>query len=183
MKKAFNSVIGLLFFIIIPALAYSQNDCITYEGKEINCTDSAGNRIGLWIEFDINHEKFSEVIYSAGGIAVEKRYFRLNGEELREYSTSAQLNQKTIDFFKEEVKNAFNWRNVVPRDGKGIVVVSFIIQRDGKISDVRLLRGIHQSFNIEVLRCIQLLEGKIVVLGSEECTKPVLIILPINFGT
>ena len=63
-------------------------------------------------------------------------------------------NQARIDFINSMIK----YPTVAQDAGiQGIVYVSFIVNRDGKIVDIQVPRGIHESLDNEVIRVIQLM--------------------------
>jgi periplasmic protein TonB len=64
---------------------------------------------------------------------------------------------------------------------EGTVYVTFVIQGDGKVSDVKVLRGIHQKCDEEAVRVISMLPGW---SGGKQNGYPVAVkmVLPIKFS-
>ena len=82
---------------------------------------------------------------------------------------------------KEKIKLHFDWGNVVPRDGQGVVILSLLINCDGSIEEVRALRGVHSSLNEEAVRVAKLLGEDLIYIYSQECRVPLLVVFPIYF--
>jgi len=80
------------------------------------------------------------------------KYYDFERKELRNIITMEGLNSECILWLQKKVKSTFNWNNVIPRDGQGIVVLVFIANEKLEISNVRIIRGIHKSLNNEIKR-------------------------------
>jgi protein TonB len=61
-------------------------------------------------------------------------------------------NNKAIAFIKENLK--------YPEDADGAhgrVIVNFIVEEDGSISDIKIVRGVHPSLDAEAVRVVKLM--------------------------
>ena len=179
MDKPLNFIAIFFFFMAIPVLTYSQNNCLTYEGRQVNCLDSLENKIGLWLEFDVDTIAFKAIQYSPSSEVENTKFITKTGIEIEDYSTN--LNPSLIEKLRKKVKSNFDWRRVEPRDGKGLVTLSLMINVEGSIIDVRVLRGVHPSFNKEVERAAELIEKDFIFMCSKECKAPIISIFPIQF--
>lgn len=181
MSEMINWLVGVFFFAITPLFIYSQSvdKCIDYEGKLINCLDSAGNRVGLWLEFDIDSVKYKAILYSTSGEVEDTKFFRKTGSEIKDCTMN--LSPILVKKLRERIRFYFDWGNVVPRDGQGVVLLSLLINCDGSIDEVRILRGIHHSLNEEVMRAAKLLEDNLIFICPQECRTSLLVVFPIYF--
>jgi len=168
-----------LLLIAVPVLTYSQNSCTTFEERQINCFDSLGNKIGWWLEFDVDSVVYKEVLYSAPNRVAHVKFITKAGIEIEDYSMI--LNPLLVEKLRKSIKSNFNWGKVEPREGKGLVTLLLVINTEGNIIDIRVLRGIHPSFNAEMVRATRLVEKDLIFICQTESRVPVVIIVPIRF--
>jgi len=178
-NKLLTFTIRFFLLLAVPVLTYSQNNCTTFEGRQINCFDSVGNKIGWWLEFDVDSVVYKATLYSAPNRVVHTKFITKNGIEIEEYNMA--LNPLLIEELIKNIKANFNWGRVVPREGKGLVTLLLVINTEGEIIDIRVLRGIHPSFNEEVIRAAKLVEKDLIFICAKESQVPIVIIVPIRF--
>lgn len=176
------NLLGIILILLIINVSVKSQEVkrnSIFKGDTINCQDSLGNKIGLWILFDVDSVKYKEVVYSDSGDVSSVKLFKSDGKEISEYIE----NTDTIiaNRIKKKIKSNFNWKNINPPNGQGVVFVFIVSTCQGEIMDVRLLQGIHPSFNNEIKRATKQLEEDIICLCPNESKVPILIILPIEF--
>jgi TonB family protein len=55
----------------------------------------------------------------------------------------------------EHIKNNLKWPNLEDVDVQGRVIVSFVVEKDGSISDAKVIKSIHPAYDAEALRVIK----------------------------
>lgn len=157
---------NILFFIILIncTLSFSQQDTIVikYSTKNRNTISYYNETDGLVrIEnYDENGLLYKKVWKATTNKADSVEYFDTEGNII---NISTPFWKIILDYpnfpFKDIEKiisDGFNWNNVVPREGNGSVLLSFtIIDTSFKITNIRVLSGIHKSLNEEVIRSAQ----------------------------
>lgn len=116
-----------------------------------------GKKNGFWEEYNSKSKIKNEDLYDHGEFISGK--FTTDDEETGTYTIKEKLPQ-----FKGGVKRfyVFLSNNLkYPSDSKknkeqGQVVLKFIVEKDGTLSDIKVLRGISSSLDDEAIRVLQL---------------------------
>ena len=168
----------ILLLVLQGLFAFCQVD-------KTNNLDSNGNKVDLKLYYDADSILFKKVWYSHG-VTDSVQYFDVKGKKLDTIITFDKLlvqnkgitnNLKQI---KKKITSEFDWRNVLPREGQGTVIISFMITPTLEISNVRVINGISKSLNQELVRATSNLDKSDIECCNDE-DFPVLVVLPISF--
>lgn len=163
--KALVSFLIISFYLIFATCVYCQNQCsIKNEKTLINCYDSAGNKVGIWIDYDIENIKCSETKYSAPNEVEYTKYFTRNGQEINNYTW--KINNKSIGKLIEGIKNKFILTDTT--FGNGSAILLLIVDCDTNNYEIRIIRGISTGFNNELLRVTKILEKCLIFICPDD---------------
>lgn len=172
-----KTILLILLLALQSLFVFSQED-------KTNIRNSIGEKTGLWLYYDADSVLFKKVWYSNGG-SDSVLYFDVQGKKIDTIIPFSKLILKKdiaiqLKQIKQKIINEFDWRNVLFREGKGKVVISFIITPKSEISNVRVINGISKSLNQELIRAVYNLDKE-----DFECINdknfPVLVYIPISF--
>lgn len=146
-----STFILLLLLVFTKISGQNLEDTMGY-----NRINPFGNKIGVWIDYDIEGIKLSESIYSVSGKFEGVKYFTRNAIEINDciwnfddtHELFSQLHQRIVSHFifkerMETVGNAF---------------ITFIFNRERDIYELRVWRGINLEFDKELIRVMHVIE-------------------------
>lgn len=127
------------------------------EGKYAN-----GLKVGEWLIFDADGVMKQKWQYDERGEITKVKEFKKNGEELNENDTFTMCDQmpqfdKTTDgLFKFLAKNIEYPKYARENNIQGRVVVSFIVDKSGNLSDFQVVKSVNSNLEEEALRVLKL---------------------------
>jgi len=162
----------LIFFLMI-----FQNKGICQEQQfksnekaHLNRLDSSGNKIGLWIEFDIENIKYSETKYSKPNKVEYVKYFTRNGKEIRKYSW--KINSCSLNRLIESIKNKFIYDDLSA--GTGSAILLLIADCNNNVFEIRVIKGVSKGFNNEIIRVTKELENNLIFICPDTYKTPII---------
>lgn len=177
MNSQINSfLIVILFCLLAPFECSCQYKCNNNSRKkQINRVDSSGNKVGVWIDYDIENLKCSETKYSSPNEVEYTKYFTRRGEEISVYTW--KINQSTLSKIDELIKNNFKLNDITFGHGRAILLL--LADCNKNVYEIRIIRGISNGFDNELLRVTKDLEKNLIFISSENCKIP--IVTPLFF--
>lgn len=171
--RSYNSILVLLIFLL--AFFYKgfcqENVLIGNEIDHVNLLDSSGNKIGLWIEYDIENIKYSETRYSKPNKVDYTKYFTRNGTEIKKYSW--RINSFSLNRLIESTKNNFIYDDLSA--GVGSAILLLIADCKNNIFEIRIIKGVSKGFNNELLRVTKDLENNLIFICPDNYKTPIII--------
>lgn len=176
-RTFYKPIVIALFWAIFTFNATCQNQQrAENQVIQLNCFDSLGNKIGLWIEYDIENIKYSETYYSTLNKVEYRKYFNRHGDEILSYSW--KINNSSLKKLIDLIKSKILFNDLT--SGQGSAVVLFFADCDNNIFELRIIQGISTKFNNELLRVTKEIEDKIIFLCSDNCKTPIITYFPIK---
>ena len=162
----------LRLFLILQILFFSVNVFC-----QINQRDSLGNKIGLWVKYDIEHIKLSETMYVNNEVEYTHYYTR-KGDTIYVYDWKIEvsiINQIREHILENFVINEFT-------EVSGIEPLLLILDFENNVYEIRTMRGMTQGFNKELLRVINKIEKQLIVICVSDCQTPIVTPFAIRFN-
>jgi len=158
------------FCFIAPIESYCQNQCKNKSMEtQINHVDSLGNKVGVWIDYDIENIKCSETKYSSPNKVEYTKYFTRKGKEINVYTW--KLNNCSLSILTELIKNKFILNDST--FGNGSAILLLLADCENNIYEIRIIRGISIGFNNELLRVTKDLEKNLIFISPDDCKIPI----------
>jgi hypothetical protein len=157
----------LRFLLILQILVcYVNGYC--QEVSQHNQNDTLGNETGLCEGYDIEHIKYSETMYANGNVEYTY-YFTKQGDTISVYNWA--INVIAIKKIKEYILSNFVINEFTEAQGSATLLL--ILDFESNVSEIRVIRGITENFNNELLRVIHKIEKDLIFVCTADCKTPI----------
>lgn len=126
------------------------------------------NKKDLRTEYDIENIKLSETMRVNNQIEYTN-YFSRQGDTISVYDWA--INVKSIKRIQENILDNFILNDFTYANGSASMLL--LIDYERNIFEIRIMRGITDNFNKELLRVINNLENKLILICSSDCKTPI----------
>jgi hypothetical protein len=157
----------LRFILILQILVCSANG-YCQKIKQHNQSDTLGNKTGLCEGYDIEHIKYSETMYVSGNVEYTC-YFTKQGDTISVYNWA--INITAIKKIKECILSNFVINEFTEAQGSATLLL--ILDFESNVSEIRVIRGITENFNNELLRVINKIEKDLIFVCATDCKIPI----------
>jgi hypothetical protein len=152
----------VLHILFLSVSIYCQNTNLH------NKKDSLDNKTGLYLKYDIEHIKLSETMF-ANNEAVYTNYFSRKGDTIVVYDWA--INVTAIKKIREHILRNFVINEFTEASGSAVLLLILDIEND--LYEIRVIRGITQGFNNELLRAINKVEKDLIFVCTTDCKMPI----------
>ncbi|MFC4815890.1 energy transducer TonB [Flavobacterium sp. GCM10023249] len=131
---------------------YSYNN----EHKTIKGQLKEGNKVNQWITFDKETGTTNTINYNETGYFVNGEIKLKDGETTtyNKYETQPSPKKGLQDFTQHISKNFNFTREAIQNKVKGRIILEFIVEKDGKITEVKVIRGLGYGLDEEAIRVV-----------------------------
>lgn len=143
--------IVLSLFVFIPIHSQNLDSTTIY-----NRVDSLGNKIGIWIDYDIECIKLSEAVYSESGEWKSVKFFTRSGIELNDCVWNCDDTHELFSQLYQKIANHFIFKERM--EAVGNALFTFIFNHERNIYELRVWRGINPEFDKELIRVMHVIE-------------------------
>jgi hypothetical protein len=151
------NILFLITYLSLPSCASCQNIIK-------NSKDSLENEIG----YDIEHIKYIEMYVDNSG-EKHTNYFTRCGDTIALYDW--RIDSSIIKKINEHILRNFVINEFT--EAQGLAVLLLILDFENDIYEIRVIRGITQGFNNELLRAINKIERDIIFVCVSDCKTPI----------
>lgn len=155
-------MLKIILMILLSANIYCQNANLH------NNNDTLYNKTDVSVKYDIDNIKYIETMYVNNDVKYIW-YFSRNGDTISVYNW--QMNVTTIKKIKEKILNNFSINDLTYAKGSAVLLLIFDCEKD--IFEIRIIKGITQHFNKELLRVINNIEKDLVFICTNDCKMPI----------
>jgi len=134
--------------------------------QNINQQDESmlGNKTYLYTKYDIQHIKLSETMYVNSEIKYTN-YFSREGDTISMYDWA--IGVTAIKIIREKILNNFIVNDLTY--ARGCASLLLLIDCEKNIFEIRIMRGITDNFNNELLRVVDKIEKDLIFICSDNC--------------
>ena len=155
MKNIFKLL--LISYLSMPVYANCQN-IIQYS------KDSLKNELG----YDIEHIKYIEMYVDNNGVK-QTNYFTRCGDTIALFDWRIDIS--LIKKIKAHVLRNFVINEFTEAQGNAVLLL--ILDFKNEVYEIRVIRGITQGFNNELLRAINKIEKDLIFIYAADCKTPI----------
>lgn len=148
----------LILYLFMPVCVNCQN---VTQSRE----DSLKKEIG----YDINHIKYIETYIDNNGVK-HSNYFTRRGDTIVLYDWG--IDTSIIRKIKEHILRDFVIDEFTEAQGNAILLL--ILDFKKEVYEIRVIRGITQDFNNELLRVINKIEKDLIFVCATDCKTPII---------
>ena len=152
------------FLFVFQILLLSTN--IYCQSVNLQKKDSLGNKTGLYKVYDIEHIRYSETMF-VNNKAEYTNYFSRKGDTI--FVTNWSFNTTAMTKIREKILNNFIVNDFTYASGSASLLL--LVDCEKKIFEIRIMRGITESFNNELLRVINKIEKDLVFICATTDSK------------
>ena len=157
----------LNFFLVVQVLFLPVN-IYCHNTNLQNNKDSLGNKAGLCVEYDIEHIKLSEKTFVNNEIEYVN-YFSKKGDTISVFNWA--INATAIKKITERILDSFIVNDFTYASGSATLLL--LVDYENNIFEIRVMRGITEYFNNELLRVIDKIEKDLIFICSTDCKIPI----------
>lgn len=162
------------------SISYFENGNISSKGTFL----ANLKKNGLWNYYHENGNKAAEVTYIFDKINSKKCFNEAGDEQVDCQLERVQAEfpggiTKLSKFFSKKIKWPPNY--ILTKDGKARVIVGFIVNKKGKITDIKVVQSFHEEFDKMAVKAIEEMPDW---LPAKEFNRKVSVyfMLPVNFA-
>lgn len=151
MKDTFK--LFLILYLVIPVYANCQS-ILQYTVDSIRSE----------IMYDIEHIKYMEISVDNNGVK-HTNYYTRGGDTISLFDWRIKVS--VIERIKEQILRNFIIDEFTEAQGNAVLLL--ILDFKKEVYEIRIIRGITQGFNKELLRVIKKIESELIFVHSTEC--------------
>ena len=175
MKTLFyRKIILLVIFVLASITIYGQmlidnTDCLKRD-------NTISEKFSIQERLDIEDIKVSEIGHSSSNKIEYKKYFSREGKEITDYVWGIDIKIKKK--IQNRIKELFNFNDRTECVGTSLLLL--LIDNENDVFEIRVIKGITDEYNKELLKAVKILEENIVCVCSETLPKAVAVLFPLN---
>lgn len=89
------------------------------------------------------------IMYKDLPLRIKEEYDHIINQMIVSMDTTSTVSK----IIKNKIIECFSWDNVVPAEGQGCAVLEISLDKDLRISEVKVIHGIHKLLDNELVRC------------------------------